>query len=133
MTCRYEVQPDGAIRVFYDPPEENPNFGECGQAIECDGDSVTVERLEPSTLPRFVSELPVHIEELHRRAREALPVGAVYEIRGMIPQKYGRRYGIAWYHIDAMKDWEVTGVIPYPGKLNSLGGYMILGTFQVPE
>lgn len=133
MTSRYETQPDGTVRVFYDPPESNPNYGECGEAIECDGESVVIKTLGPSDLSRFVDDLSVHIDELHRRAQGALPAGTVYEIRGMMPQSYGRRYGVAWYHVDAMKDWPVTGSIVYPGKRNELGGYMMLGTFRTPE
>jgi hypothetical protein len=132
MAARYSLLQDGSFRVTYDSPEENPNFGECGNSIDNEGGHVTLKELGPASVEKFERDMPQHIEMLHQMAREKLPPGTVYDIRGKIPSDYGRSRGVAWYHVDAMKDWPVTGPIPYPGTLNGLGGYMQLGTFRTP-
>lgn len=40
----------------------------------------------------------VILEILHRDAKSILPKGCVYEIRSMLPEMFGRRKGVAWYH-----------------------------------
>lgn len=107
------------IRVTYDPPESDPRYGEAGDVIERDCPKA-----------QWLADLPEHIEALHQRARASLPAETVYELRGKVTANHGLGHGIAWYHIDAMKDREVTGAIPWPGKFNELGGYYLLGTFR---
>jgi len=107
---------------------------EQGRAIEINGRLVTVVDFFPreQTTAAWLRDMPKHLEQLHIWAREALPPGTVYEIRGRIPGDYGRTQGVAWYHEPEMADWEVTGPIPWPGEKTPLGGYMRLGTFRTP-
>lgn len=54
-------------------------------------------------------------------------------MRGKIPTDYGRNKGLAWYSAGWMQSpmfKEPLGAISYPGRLNELGGYMILGVFK---
>ncbi len=132
MPMNYSVDEDGSVRVSYDPPEDNPNFGECGGAIENSSECLSLRELGRASVSEFERDMPQHLEMLHEMARKKLPPGTVYELRGKIPSDYGRSRGVAWYHIDAMGDWPVTGAIPYPGTKNQLGGYMQLGTFRTP-
>jgi len=132
MSLKYFVLEDGSVQVSYDSPEDNPNFGECGNAIENVNERVTLLELGRASIDKFERDMPRHIEMLHEMARKKLPPGTVYDLRAKIPSDYGRNRGVAWYHVAAMKDWPVTGAIPYPGTRNELGGYMQLGTFRTP-
>ncbi len=110
-----KVLGDGRVQITYDTPEENPRFGEAGESVP----------LARNPSPESVTGA---VRTLHAAAAKALPPGTVYELRSMIPGlDIG---GIAWYHIDRMKDWPVTGAIPWPGEINPLGGYVKLGTFR---
>jgi hypothetical protein len=115
VTQNMKVLEDGRISITYDPPEENPNYGEVWASIPVEKDP------SPENIDRVVSQL-------HLDAKKALPPGTVYDLRTTFDGS-----GIAWYHVDAMRDWPVTGEIPYPWKKNELGGYFILGIFKTSD
>lgn len=121
-------------RRSYDPPESAPWYGELGEAI-CYGPDSRDEWKERGIADRaaWVAAMPQHLTELHDRAKQALPPGTVHELRGKVPTNYGRDVGVAWYHLPEMKDWEVTGAVPWPGEFHRLGGYFKLGTFRTPH
>ena len=133
MAAHYHIPGDGGvITVTYDTPEEHPSYREDGQSIETGDTGVVLKQLTNLTPDLFwnfgVSEI---IGKLHELAREKLGPGVVYEIRGKIPTNYGRSRGLAWYTSHWMQsDAEPPFEMPYPGKLNELGGYMIIGRFK---
>lgn len=111
-----EVKNDGThvFKIEYDPPEDNPNFGEKGEAVDIPNDA-SLEHINSL------------IDGRHEDAKNNLPPGSVYDIRS----KWDHT-GVAWYHVDAMDKWPTTGPIPWPGLENDPGGYYILGTFRTP-
>jgi hypothetical protein len=115
MSVDYKVLEDGRISITYDPPEENPNYGEVGASIPVEKDPT------PEDIDRVVSQL-------HLDAKKALPPGTVYDLRTTFDGS-----GIAWYHVDAMRDWPVLLLhhyIRWPGEKHELGGYYTLGTYR---
>jgi hypothetical protein len=118
MATHYRTFADGSIGVTYDTPEENPRFGEDGISIR---------------LPAAINQQRIEwlLQCLHGDAARALPPGTTYDIRATVAES--KDPGIAWYHVHAMKDWPVTGMVAYPGIRNPLGGYMQLGTFRTPD
>jgi hypothetical protein len=114
MAEHVKVREDGSVEITYDSPEEHPCYGEAGK-------SISIRGWGPEEIQKIISRL-------HLDAEDNLPPGTVYDLRMKIDGS-----GVAWYHVDAMKHWPITGVIPYPGKANKLGGYIMLGTFQTPQ
>lgn len=118
MGAHYRALRSGRIKVTYDTPEEDPRFGEAGASI----------RLFP---PISEEQIERVLQCLHQDAARVLPPGTTYDMRAKLPGS--KDPGIAWYHVHTMKDWPVTGMVPYPGITNPLGGYMQLGTFRTPD
>jgi hypothetical protein len=130
-----EEVPDGkggaVLKIWWDSPEENPSYGEKGQAITIRDNDLVVEKLMPMGTEDFDRSAAHIIDRLHQLARAELGPGVIYEIRGKIPNNYGRGRGLAWYTcawVQKEKD-ALMGPISYPGELNELGGYMFLGRF----
>jgi hypothetical protein len=139
MSAKYIDQPDGSIRVEYDTPEEDPSHREDGQAIEHEpvvteldeGESFTIQAFTDSHRKRWMRAIPHHVEELIRRAREKLKPGVIFEIRAKIPTDYGTRLGVAWYTNHDLQSGEPDPeLLPYPGKMNELGGYCYMGRLR---
>lgn len=128
--------PDGeggaVLEMYYDSPEEAPNYGEKGQAITIRDNDLVVEKLMPMATEDFDRGAQFIIDRLHTLAKAELGSGVVYEIRGKIPNNYGRGRGLAWYTLASMQELEVTGPRAYPGLVNELGGYAFLGRFKTP-
>lgn len=120
------------LRIWWDTPEEDPSYGERGQAIAIQDLDLLVQKLMPMGTEEFDRSAPFIIDRLHKLAREELGSGALYEIRGKVPTNYGRGRGLAWYTSAAMQTLEVTGPRAYPGLYNELGGYSFLGRFRTP-
>lgn len=69
------------------------------------------------------------LKRLHESAARTLPEGTVYDIRVNLT-----RDGIAWYHVEAMRDWPVADQLEsFPGKINPLGGYFSMGVCRTPD
>lgn len=111
---------EGVFHVRYEPPESSPIWGECGEDLE-----LPVNAMD--------DQIEFAFESLHAWAREKLPSGIIYEIRGMVPtSNMAANRKLAWYHIDRMAERQVTGRIPWPGKVCELGGYILHGVFRTP-
>lgn len=133
MATHYS-EPDskGNFKVWYDTPEENPTYLEDGACIEIENGHKVIATLERIGPRQFDAEAGDIIEKLHAMAAAKLKPGTIYEIRGKLHNDYGRARGLAWYTCHEMQTWP-TRTFVYPGKLNELGGYMVLGTFMVPS
>jgi hypothetical protein len=115
MAAHYEMLEDGVFKVSYDTDEENPRFGEVGLSV-------------PVSMYLSEKGLQRVLEILHTDAANVLPAGTVYDLR-----VNSQKTAAAWYHVDAMKNWPLTEAVAWPGKINPLGGYFMLGTFRTPK
>lgn len=112
------------LKVIYDPPEDNPNFGEAGASIEHDGNLVARNL--------WLKRVDMYLDGLQKMAIKELPPGTIYEIRSMIPVNYGYRIGVAWYSNRAMQQKPELPLMPYPGELDELGGFKFMGRMRTP-
>lgn len=133
MATHYsDADEKGNFKVWYDTPDENPNYREDGEMIELAGSDITVGTLAKCSPREFDGDAHNIIQRLHTMACEKLGAGTVYEIRAKIPTNYGRGRGLAWYTTHWLQTAPLEEALPYPGKINELGGYMYLGRFKVP-
>jgi hypothetical protein len=87
-------------------------------------------------LPRHHTAADIELAErvLHEGANKTLPPGTVYDLRHTVVTSNGpAHHVISWHHAPEMNDWPVDETAPcWPGTVNALGGYLMLGTFRTP-
>lgn len=67
------------------------------------------------------------VQLMHQQAMWELPVGAVYEIRLLIPRRYGMDRQIAWYYTPGL-----AGLPPlHRMEISPEGGYIFFGLYRV--
>jgi|ERR1700679_1214481 len=133
------------LRVWYDAPEEDFNYGECGMSVDCRFD------VSPEALKRVIQSA------LLPDAYKTLPPNTVFEIRGKSKpidnrvSYFGRKpagrladeiaqWGVAWYHLPKMHvglDTEKHPLFEFEDHRiiedNPLGGYMVLAMMRTPD
>lgn len=106
---------------------------EKGEALEWNSDTAQYwkERGYDSH-DAWLAGMADHLSALHAAAVAQLPSGTVYEIRSAIPTDFGRSVGVAWYHVPKMQQMELVAMKGYPGVLNELGGFVLMGRVRTP-